>query len=92
MDNKLLTDDELAKMRLNAVSCTVFEKERLLAHIAALQSDLELLIKVSCREQRYKCADAVEDVNSNPARAQNARCPDIADVLHKWENAKGENE
>ena len=91
----LLTDDDIAEIRANAVSCTVFEKERLLTHIAALKSDLELLIKVACREQRYKCSDWIENPCAPPdviekaqADAQNAPCPDTADVFQKWQKAK----
>lgn len=41
--SSLLTNAELAKMRLNTVSCTVFEKERLLAHIEAQAQEIVAL-------------------------------------------------
>ena len=96
--SQLLTDDELHEIDelvylndnegdTNTMAELNYKVPPLLAHIAAqadeiaaLQSDIELLIKVSCREQRYKCEDAVS--------AQNAPCPDVADVLQKWNDAR----
>lgn len=45
------------------------------------ESELELLIQITAQEQREICA-ADFDI-------ENAPCPNVADVLAKWREAKG---
>lgn len=48
---------------------------------------LELLIRIACREQRYACVENIPDDHytaSINSRVQNAKCPDIDDVLKRW--------
>ena len=96
--SNLLTDDELQEIREGSErfgEATLEETRQLFDHIAALKSDLELLVKVSCREQRYKCADCIENrfaaqsvIMKAQADAQKAPCPAMNRVLELWQTAK----
>lgn len=49
--------------------------------------DLELLIKIVAREQRYNCIESVTGQrlpNGTTSRIMNAPAPDTAKVLKEW--------
>lgn len=71
---------------------------RLLDHIAAqaaeleaLRTNLKLLVKLACREQRYECVDALRahrhGLEVSTGVVQNALCPNVDTVIEMWEHA-----
>lgn len=60
---------------------------------AEQKQDLKLLVKITAREQRYSCVEALNErtiglqtINAG-AVAQNAPCPDVVNILEKWKSA-----
>lgn len=53
------------------------------------EKDLELLIKIAAREQRYACVELANQHGDGltPGEIQNTPCPDVADVLKRWREA-----
>lgn len=64
-----------------------------------LRNGLELLVEIAAREQRYICADWIENPCARPeviekaqTDIQNTPCPDVKRVLELWREAKEKND
>lgn len=49
------------------------------------EKNLELLVKIAAREQRYACAEKLNNpLDNHDAVIQNTPCPDVTETIRKW--------